>query len=116
MTPSLGIWMFENNSEKIASQKIRQILKSSGEFCDDDLIIFADIDEMISREVLHSLRHCELRHGVVDGAIIMPMGNFDLAFRTDFPVRGKPHSLGIATIVKVKRQNTRGVLHVFICR
>ena len=101
MTPSSDIWVFERNSEKIASQEIIQILKSSGEFNDDDLIIFADIDEMISREVLHSLRHCELRHGVVVGAIIMPMGNFDLAFRTDFPVKGKPHSIGIATIVKV---------------
>ena len=101
MTHSSDIWVFERNSEKIASQEIIQILKSSGEFNDDDLIIFADIDEMISREVLHSLRHCELRHGVVVGAIIMPMGNFDLAFRTDFPVKGKPHSIGIATIVKV---------------
>lgn len=101
ITPSSDIWVFENNSEKIASEKIRQILKSSDEFGDDDLIIFADIDEMISREVLHSLRHCELRHGVVAGAIIMPMGNFDLAFRSDFPVRGKPHSYGRATIVQM---------------
>ena len=104
LTPSKDIWVFEKNQEKIASQEIRQILKSSEEFGDDDLIIFADIDEMISREVLHSLRHCELRHGVLVGAIIMPMGNFDLAFRTDFPVRGKPHSLGIATIVKVMHE------------
>ena len=79
LTPSKDIWVFEKNQEKIASQEIRQILKSSEEFGDDDLIIFADIDEMISREVLHSLRHCELRHGVLDGAIIMPIGNFDLA-------------------------------------
>ena len=101
MTPSSDIWVFEKNSEKIASQDIRKILESSDEFGDDDLIIFADIDEMISREVLHSLRHCELRQGALVGAIIMPMGNFDLAFRTDFPVKGKPHSIGIATIVKV---------------
>ena len=105
MTPSSDIWVFEKSQEKIASDKIRKLLKGSDEFGDDDLIIFADIDEMISRDVLHSLRHCELRHGVLVGAIIMPMGNFDLAFRTDFPVRGKPHSLGIATIVKVMRKN-----------
>ena len=116
MTPSSDIWLFEKNQEKIASKKIRTFLKGSDEFSDDDLIIFADIDEMISREVLHSLRHCELRHGVLVGAIIMPMGNFDLAFRTGFPVKGKPHSLGIATIVKVKRQKSRGVCDVFICR
>ena len=106
LTPSRDIWVFETNQEKIASQEIRQILKSSEEFGDDDLIIFADIDEMISREVLHSLRHCELRHGVLDGAIIMPIGNFDLAFRTDFPVKGKPHSFGIPTIVKVMHNKT----------
>ena len=106
LTPSKDIWVFEKNQEKIASQEIRQILKSSEEFGDDDLIIFADIDEMISREVLHSLRHCELRHGVLDGAIIMPIGNFDLAFRTDFPVKGKPHSFGIPTIVKVMHNKT----------
>ena len=106
LTPSRDIWVFETNQEKIASQEIRQILKSSEEFSDDDLIIFADIDEMISREVLHSLRHCELRHGVLDGAIIMPIGNFDLAFRTDFPVKGKPHSFGIPTIVKVMHNKT----------
>ena len=107
LTPSRDIWVFETNQEKIASQEIRQILKSSEEFSDDDLIIFADIDEMISREVLHSLRHCELRHGVLDGAIIMPIGNFDLAFRTDFPVKGKPHSFGIPTIVKVMHNKKR---------
>ena len=107
LTPSRDIWVFETNQEKIASQEIRQILKSSEEFSDDDLIIFADIDEMISREVLHSLKHCELRHGVLDGAIIMPLGNFDLAFRTDFPVKDKPHSFGIPTIVKVLMHNTK---------
>ena len=116
MTPSSDIWVFEKNSEKIASQDIRKILESSDEFGDDDLIIFADIDEMISREVLHSLRHCELKHGVVDGAIIMPMGNFDLAFRTDFPVRGKPHSFGVANIVKVKHHQRQGVFSSIICR
>ena len=104
MTSSGDIWVFEKSQEKIAANEIRTLLNGSEEFGDDDLIIFADIDEMISREVLHSLRYCELRHGVLVGAIIMPMGNFDLAFRTDFPVKGKPHSLGIATIVKVKHE------------
>ena len=76
-----NIWFFELNQEKLAIERIKEIVNSSEEFGDEDLIIFADIDEMISREVLHSLKHCQLRHGVLSGAIIMPMGNFDLAFR-----------------------------------
>jgi len=95
-----NIWFFELNEEKLAIERIKEIVNSSDEFGDEDLIIFADIDEMISREVLHSLKHCQLRHGVLSGAIIMPMGNFDLAFRSDFPVPNKPHSFGRATIVQ----------------
>ena len=76
-----NIWFFELNQEKLAIERIKEIVNSSEEFGDEDLIIFADIDEMISREVLLSLKHCQLRHGVLSGAIIMPMGNFDLAFR-----------------------------------
>ena len=54
---------------------------SSSEFSGDDLLISADMDEMVSRDVLQSLKHCQLRHGVLSAALIMPMGNFDLAFR-----------------------------------
>ena len=56
-------------------------VNNSGELGDEDLIIFADIDEMISREVLHSLKYCQLRNSVLSAAIIMPMGNFNWAFR-----------------------------------
>ena len=56
-------------------------VNESGELGDEDLIIFADIDEMISREVIHSLKYCQLRNGVLSGAIIMPMGNLEWAFR-----------------------------------
>ena len=75
------VWVFENTQWKIAIQKVRDQINSSEEFGLDDIIIFADVDEMLSREVLYSLKHCQLRHGVLSGAIIMPMGNFDLAFR-----------------------------------
>ena len=54
---------------------------SSPEFSGDDLLISAVMDEMVSRDVLQSLKHCQLRHGVLSGALIMPIGNFNLAFR-----------------------------------
>ena len=47
----------------------------------NDLVIFADLDEMLSREVLHQLKYCELKNDVLSAAITMPMGNFNLAFR-----------------------------------
>ena len=81
------------------------------------------MDEMVSRDVLQSLKHCQLRHGVLSAALIMPMGNFDFAFRyimtnifrpstftqrSDHPVPGKPHSIGITTIVQVSQSGSVG--------
>ena len=64
---------------------INQIKKSmKNELDNNDIIIFADIDEMLSREVLHKLKHCRLKHNVLSGAITMPMGDFNLAFRFAF--------------------------------
>ena len=76
-----NIWVFENNQQETALQKVKDLLRSSPEFSGDDLLISADMDEMVSRDVLQSLKHCQLRHGVLSAALIMPMGNFDLAFR-----------------------------------
>ena len=75
------IWIYENTQWNIAIENVRDYINSSEEFGPDDIIIFADVDEMLSRKVLNSLKHCELRHGVLSGAITMPMGNLDLAFR-----------------------------------
>ena len=76
-----NIWVFENNQQETALERIKALLRSSPEFSGDDLLISADMDEMVSRDVLQSLKHCQLRHGVLSAALIMPMGNFDLAFR-----------------------------------
>ena len=71
------------NQESIAIDRIKMQVNESGELGDEDLIIFADIDEMISREALHSLKYCQLRNSILSGAIIMPMGNLEWAFRYD---------------------------------
>ena len=111
---SSDMWFYELNTEKMATQIIRTQVNSTNEIGDNDVIIFADIDEMVSRKTINLLKHCELRHGVLSGAITMPMGNFNLAFRTDFPVENKPHSMGRTTIVQVEFSGTECVnVHLF---
>ena len=73
--------MYEINQQETALERVKAMLRSSPEFSEDDLLISADMDEMVSRDVLQSLKHCQLRHGVLSAALIMPMGNFDFAFR-----------------------------------
>ena len=64
---STDMWFYEVNTEKIATQIIRKQVNSTKEIDDDDVIIFADIDEMVSRKTINLLKHCELRHGVLSG-------------------------------------------------
>ena len=63
-------------------EEIKKAMNYSKEMDEDDVLIFADIDEMLSREALLRIKNCELRGNVVSGAITMPMGNLDMAFRS----------------------------------
>ena len=48
---------------------------TSGLLEDDDLLISASVDEVMSRQALHQLRWCQLAGDVVFGGLWMPMGN-----------------------------------------
>ena len=67
----------------------------------EDVVISADVDEVLSRAALHHLRHCGLAGPVLAGALVMPLGNLDTAFRSDYPVAGRPHSYAEPTIYQV---------------
>ena len=49
----------------------------------------------MSHSAMYSLAHCQLVDNVASGALWMPMGNPANAFRSDFPVEGRPHSIGM---------------------
>ena len=48
---------------------------------DSDLLLVSHLDELLSRESVHLAKHCHLKHSFVHGALIMPMGNLNFAFR-----------------------------------
>ena len=47
----------------------------------DDILISADVDEVLSQDALLHLQYCHLVTAVISGAIVMPMGNLEMAFR-----------------------------------
>ena len=55
----------------------------------------AKLFEVMSHSAMYSLAHCQLVDNVASGALWMPMGNPANAFRSDFPVEGRPHSIGV---------------------
>ena len=73
----------------------------TGRLGPDDLFISANTDEVMSREALQKLRWCKLDNdNPISGALWMPMGNLKLAFRSDFPVEGRPHTYSFPTIYR----------------
>jgi len=67
----------------------------------DDLFISADTDEVMSRIALHKLRWCELASkGPISGALWMPVGNLNRAYRSDFAASGRPHSFALPSIYR----------------
>ena len=44
---------------------------------DDDLLISADVDEVISRSALMKLKHCQVKEDVISAALWMPLGNLN---------------------------------------
>ena len=54
----------------------------------------------MSHSAMYSLAHCQLVGDVASGALWMPMGNLKLAFRSDFPVKGRLHTYSFPTIYR----------------
>ena len=81
----------------------------TGRLRPDDLFISANTDEVMSREAFHKLRWCKLdNNNPISGALWMPMGNLNLAFRSDFPVQGRPHTYSFPTIYRQVQQTKIG--------
>ena len=68
---------------------------------------------MLGRPAIHSLAHCELSSTMATGALWMPMGNPALAFKTDHPVKNRPHSISMPAIYtwQVVRTGKQGAHH-----
>ena len=92
------IWSVENLQTDIAIQKIQLWQRHTGALQDDDILITADIDEIISRETLHKLKWCEPVEGHFSGAVWMPMGNLNNAFRTDHPAPNLPFTITVPKV------------------
>ena len=76
------IWRYEDLQTRAGVEAIRTWSNTLPDGLDpDDVLISADVDEILSREALHHLRHCSLARPVISGAIMVPFGNINKAFR-----------------------------------
>ena len=96
--------------------RVRNWANFTGELDDEDVFISADVDEIISRSVLHQLRWCKTSAGVMSGGLWMPMGNLNKAIKSGLHVEGKIHALSFPTIftwgnIRTKKFDGRRLWH-----
>ena len=60
---------------------VKTLIREKNILENSDLLLVSHVDELFSRESVHLAKHCHLKHSYVHGALIMPMGNLNFAFR-----------------------------------
>jgi len=95
-------WWYELMQTRVGVERARKWADRIGNgLGPDDLFISADTDEVMSRIALHKLRWCQLASkGPISGALWMPLGNLNHAYRSDFAVSGRPHSFALPSIYR----------------
>ena len=96
----VDIWFYEDGQTMAGVAAVKRWSSESGNLAHDDVFISADVDEVMSRDALHRLKHCPLPAPVISGALVMPFGNLNMAFRSDYPVLGRDHSYAEPTIYR----------------
>ena len=76
------IWSYEDAQTRAGVEAVRGWAEAVGDLEPHDVLISGDVDEILSAEALHHLRHCSLVRPVISGAIIVPFGNINKAFRS----------------------------------
>lgn len=92
-------WGYEGWQEKVGMTHVRDLIpKLMSQFGLDRgqvVMIFGDADEIPFPRNVDLVRHCEPKELPIDNGVWMPMGLFDRAFKTDWPVNPNlPYTFG----------------------
>ena len=72
---------FENYQWGQALKAVKTLIREKNILENKDLLLVSHLDELLSRESVHLAKHCHLKQSFLHGALIMPMGNMNFAFR-----------------------------------
>lgn len=100
--PNGNVWLSEYNQEKLRWEKFKEWNSKTQYFKDTDIIGFGDTDEIPSRNALAVLKQCTGNLTHVDIGTTFLWGNYDVAFRSDWPVPSHPYSYGDPTFFTLK--------------
>ncbi|KAJ6640757.1 hypothetical protein Bhyg_05689 [Pseudolycoriella hygida] len=90
-------WSMEQLQERQRWKKFLDWNEQTKYFRDEDVIGFGDADEIPNRMKLNMFKYCEMKQMSVDFGIWFPFGRINQTYKSDFPVRGHPFTLGDPT-------------------
>jgi len=93
-------WWYEREQTRVGVQSVKSWAAEPGNIDPDDLFVSGNADEVISRAAIHSLLNCHLVSSPVTGALWFPLGDPNLAFKSDFPVKGHPYTFAMPAIFR----------------
>lgn len=101
-------WSYYHDRQAEFDQTDTGVLRVLSMFDDLNLLteeavfISADVDEVVSRDVMYSVAWCEMSEEVVWGGLWMPMGELSRAMRVDNPSERGAHLFAQPTIYKFR--------------
>jgi len=104
VTNNNGQWAREGYQEGKRWTKFQEWNIASKHFGPNDVLGFGDADEIPSRKNVQLLKFCNIKGSgnKLDIGIWFPYGKVDYAFRTDWPVKNHPYTLGDPTFYLLK--------------
>ena len=98
----LNIFSNEHTQERLRWEKFLEWNEQNGNyFNDDDVIGFGDTDEIAGRHNIELLRKCQF-NSHVDIGIWFTYGDISKKYKSDYPVKGHPYTLGDPTFWTLK--------------
>ena len=81
--------------------------KNAVDVDENTIYLFSHVDEIPSRKIVQTMRHCHGPWDTKKGSVAswMPMGVLTRSFRSDWPARDYPYTLGSPTILKGRISN-----------
>lgn len=102
LNPKGDIWVSERRQEWVRWKEFLKWNDYHHEFEETDIVGFGDTDEIVSRDVILTLKKCTGTITTLDVASIFLFGDNKTVFPTDWPVRPYSYSYGDPTFYTIK--------------
>eukprot|EP00035_Acanthoeca_spectabilis_P024573 m.454449 g.454449 ORF g.454449 m.454449 type:complete len:506 (+) comp20672_c0_seq1:72-1589(+) len=106
-----AMWASERAQERYGLDEAKKVLANVMK--PTDVLVMGSPDEIMSRHIMHSLSHCELKDPMVGAAVGFPHGFVERAFRPDFRPHGLTYSFTLPTAYSLGRFAYEKIIRYF---